>query len=70
MNIKSENIVIRPDLQVIEGTSDNEPTQMQILKYLVDNIDLEFYPTNIDISYDEFQGFWRWGVDYIDSPYA
>ena len=63
MTVTRENTEIRdqtPDLMVAEGTSDVEPKSKDIKELLLSE---NWNSSNIDIWFDNMQGFWRWNCD-------
>jgi len=63
MTVERVNTEIRdltPDLMVAEGTSDVEPKAEDIKLLLLSE---KWECSNINIRFDNMQGFWRWNCD-------
>lgn len=60
--IESANVEIRnqPHLMAAEGTDDKKPVGKEIVEYLLKR---GYISNNIDIWFDNMQGFWRWNCD-------
>lgn len=69
MILKRENTEINttyPNDYHAEGTSDEKPEEFDVLMHV---LDCGYATSNIEIWFDNFQGFWRWYAD-IDSADA
>lgn len=47
---------------LVEGTADFKPTENQIMEHGAKN---GFFVTDIEIWFDNMQGFWRWNGNII-----
>ena len=61
-NLERKNTEIRDQAHLMdaEGACDIEPTEQEIQEYLSG---MGWIAYDINISYDNMQGFWRWNCD-------
>lgn len=65
MNLQRQNTEIEDQAHKMwaEGSCDNEPTNDEIVIFMTE---CGWAIYNINISFDNMQGFWRWNCDLAD----